>query len=74
MSERRWTHPNHGTPKSPSLVGRGAALTDKKIDQYIREGKYSEKLRLALKFKDSLKKHKPKVTRKVFTVLGADDL
>lgn len=70
----RWTHPNHGTPKSPSCIPKGPALTNKKIDQYIREGRYSEELRLALEFKDSLKKTKPKVTRKVFVILGADDL
>jgi hypothetical protein len=70
----RWTHPNHGTPKSPSLVGRGAPLTNRRIDQYIREGKYGEEMRLFMEQKDAKKKNKPKTVRKVFVLLGADEL
>jgi hypothetical protein len=70
----RWTHPNHGTPKSPSLVGRGEPLTNRRIDQYIREGKYGEEMRLAMEKKDAKKKTKPQTVRKVFVLLGADEL
>ena len=71
---KRWTHPSHGTPKSPSFIPKGVPLTNRRIDALIREGHYGEELRLRLEAKDLRKKTKTKTVRKVFHILGADEL
>jgi hypothetical protein len=70
----RWTHPAHGTPKSPSLTPKGKPISNRRIDQLIREGRYGEELRLIQEVKDARKTNKPTTVRKVFKILGADDL
>jgi hypothetical protein len=74
---KSWTHPNHGTPKSPSLTPSGKPLSNRRIDQLRREGHYGDKQRLAQEFQDSRKKVKPKVVNKMIlsrVIYGADEL
>lgn len=68
-----WLHPIHARGiRSPNFAVRGdKLLTDKRIHEYAKTGRYGEEAQASALAKDKSKKKKPRLTLKqVLALLG----